>query len=249
MAIQTSTLRPGLLVSLKTSINGNVRYSKEIITEEHKTETGTAEAVWQTQRVIAEPEEYENAKKCRSQAASLVRAVCAQSAFGLLCPESDADKLAKAIAAARDIADGFNEQAILTRVTVYVITGRIAPDDVEAVKAINSEIKDLMETMERGIKNLDVKAVRDAASRAKEVGAMLSADAQARVQIAVEAAREVAKKIVKSGEQAAQEIDLSAVRKIAEMRTAFLDFDEQKAIQAPAAEQRALDLAPVAAGG
>lgn len=247
MIIQTSTLRPGLLVSLKTSISGNVKYNKEVIAPEHKTESGAAEAVWQTQRTIAEPEEYENARKCRSKAAALIRSVCAQSAFGLLCPESDADKLAKVIAEARDIADGFNNQAILTRVTVYVITGRIAPDDVEAVKAINSEIKDLMNAMEQGIKNLDVKAVRDAASRAKEVGAMLSTDAQARVQIAVEAAREVAKKIVKSGEQAAQEIDLSAVRKIAEMRTAFLDLDEQKAIQAPATEQRALDLAPTEA--
>ncbi len=247
MAIQTSTLRPGLLVSLKTSISGGVKWDKEIIEPEHKDAEGKSVEEWQTRRIVAEPEEYENARKCRSKAASLVRAVCAQSAFGLLCPESDADKLTKAIEAARDIADGFNQQAILSRVTVYVITGRIAPDDVEAVKAINSEVKDLMSAMEDGIKRLDVKAVRDAASRAKEVGAMLSADAQARVQIAVEAAREVAKKIVKSGDQAAQEIDLSAVRKIAEMRTAFLDFDESGAIQAPAAEQRALDLTPASA--
>ena len=34
---------------------------------------------------------------------------------------------------------------------------------------------------------IDVKAIREAATRAKEVGAMLSADAQVRVQIAVEA--------------------------------------------------------------
>lgn len=244
MAIQTSTLRPGLLVSMKTSVVGNIRYDKEVITPAHETEQGHQEATWQTTRIIADPEEHDNAKKARSKAATLVRGVCAQSAFGLLCPESDADRLADAIAKAREIVNGFNEVALLTRISIYVITGRIAPDDVEAIKAINSEIKDLMTAMEAGIQNLDVKAVREAASRAKEVGAMLSADAQARVQIAVEAAREAAKKIVKAGETAAIEVDRTTIRKIAEMRTAFLDFDDAKEVASPTVEQRALDLVP-----
>lgn len=247
MTIKTSTLRPGLLVSLKTSVTGGVSYQKEVIEAEHITDEGVQKAAWQTQRTITDPEEHENAVKARSKARAKIRSVCADSAFGLLCPESDADKLEAAIAAAREIADGFNEVAKLTRVTVYVITGRIAPDDVEAVKAINSEVKDLLNAMSAGIENLDVKKVREAASRAKEVGAMLSADAQARVQIAVDAARAAAKKIVASGEQAAKEIDRATIRKITEMRTAFLDLDEQKAVEAPAVEQRALDLAPTEA--
>ena len=244
MTIQTSTLRPGLLVSLKTEVRGNVRYSKQIVEEAHETEAGAQEATWQTTRIIADPEEHSNAKKARSKAASLISAVCARSAFGLLCPEQDADRLAEALRKAREIVDGFNEVALLSRVSVYVITGRIAPDDVEAIKAINSEIKDLLSEMERGVQNLDIKAIRDAASKAKEVGAMLSPDAQARVQIAVDAARTAAKNIVKAGETAAREVDRATMRKIAEQRTAFLDLDEQKAIAAPAQQGLALDLAP-----
>ena len=242
--MKTSTLRPGLLVSLKTSVRGNVSYSKQVIEAEHRLETGEEKARWEMVRTIVDPDEHEKAKKARSKAASLVRSVCALSAFGLLCPEADAGKLEKALEAARKVVDDFNDDAKLSRVGVYVISGRIAADDVEAVKAINSEIKELLETMAQGVATLDVKAIRDAASRAKEIGQMLSPDAQARVTIAVETAREAAKKIVKAGETAAREVDESAVRKITEQRTAFLDLDDAKEIAAPAVSGLALDLAP-----
>lgn len=244
--IQTSTLRPGLLVSLKTSIVGNVRYAKQTIEAEYLTDDGAQEARWETQRTIADPVEHEAAKKARARARSLITGVCANSAFGLICPEIDAPNLDAAVAEARKIADEFNATAKLSRVYVYVITGRIAPDDVEAVKAINSEIRDLLSDMESGISRMDVKAIREAASRAKSMGAMLSPTAAARVQIAIETARSTAKKIVAAGEGAAQEVDAVAMRKLAETRTAFLDLDPAKEIATPATEGRAVDLMPSA---
>src|SRR5580704_12554363 len=92
-----STLRPGLLVSLKTSLSGNVRYDKRDIEREHTTETGEARAKWETERVISDPDEYERAQKVRGKAGSVIRGICAISAFGLLCPETDADKLERAM--------------------------------------------------------------------------------------------------------------------------------------------------------
>jgi hypothetical protein len=246
MTIKTSTLRPGLLVSLKTTVHGNVTYTKKVLETEHIVEAGAEQARWETVRTVTDPKEHDSAKKARSKAAGLVRAVCAYSAFGLLCPEANADQLERAIKEARDVVEAFNETAELSRVSVYVITGRIAPDDVEAVKAINSEVRDLLADMEQGIRNVDVKAIREAASRAREIGSMLSPDAEARIRIAIDTAREAAKKIVKAGEQAAKEVDLSAIRKITESRTAFLDMDDAKAIAAPVEEGRALDFGPTA---
>jgi hypothetical protein len=246
MALQTSTLRPGFLVSVKTSVRGNVSYSKQEIESAHIDETGAQKARWETSRVIADPVEQEAAAKARSKAQGLIRAICTQSAFGMLCPETEGENLDKAIVAARKIADEFNATAKLTRVAIYIMTGRIAPDDVEAIKAINSEVRELMERMQDGIARMDVKAVREAASRAKEVGSMLTADSQARVQIAVEAARAAATQIVKAGEVAGLEIDKVAIAKITEMRTAFLDLDgEGKPIEAPKASAASLDLEPV----
>lgn len=246
MTLQSSTLRPGLLVSLKTTIDGNVSYDKRTIEAEHVDATGAAKATWETERTIADPAEHEAAQVARSKASSLVRAICARSAFGLLCPEAREADLDEAIQAARRVADAFNAGAKLSRVSVYVITGRIAPDDVEAVRAINSEIRGLLDEMESGVRRLDVEAVRDAASRAKNVGAMLAPESAARVAAAVEAARSVARRIVKAGEAAAQEIDAASLRAITDARTAFLDLEGAgNEIAAPASEGRAIDLAPV----
>ena len=246
MTFATSTLRPGLLVSLKTSRHGNCRYEKIDLEPEHKTDSGAAKARWETTRTVVDPEEYERASKAQAKASSIIRGVCTYSAFGLLCPEANADILGNAIREARAIVDEFNSTAALTRVHLYVIAGKIAQDDVEAIKAINSEVRDMIETMAEGVKNADVKVIREAASKAKQIGAMLNPEAEARVRIAVDTARSAARQYVKAGEQAALEVDKMAIRKITEQRTAFLDMSEGGEVQAPAARARAIDLAPEA---
>jgi hypothetical protein len=245
MTIQASTLRPGLLVSLKTSVVGNVRYAKVVLDADKEVDGGALVARWETERTISDPKEHEEAIKVRGKARNAVIAVCAQSAFGLLCPEDKASLLDKAVAEARALADEFNSRARLTRIHIYVIAGRIAPDDAEAVRALNNEITGLMDSMERGLRNLDVRTVREAAARARNVGQMLSPAAQERVAIAVEAARSAARKIIQAGETGAREIDQVALNAIATSRTAFLDLDDSLTIAVPAAEGRAVDFEPL----
>lgn len=243
---KTTTLRPGLLVSLKTSIDGNVSYAKETLEAEHVTEEGAARARWETVRVITDPAEHEAATKARSQARSIIAGICAKSAFGMLCPEDRASELEQAVAQARVVAERFNQTAKLTRVTVNIMTGRIAPDDVEAVRAINSEVRDLLDEMKRGVEALDAKVIRDAAKRAVGLGSMLSPEAAKRIDSAIVSAREAAKKIVKAGETAATVIDETDIRRITEARTAFLDLDDNgQEIKVAALEGRAVDLEPV----
>lgn len=244
MKLISTTLRPGLLVSLKTSVIGNISYEKRTTEAETTTDAGALRAAWETVRTIDDPKEHEAAGKARSKAASLVRAVCARSAFGLLCPEARSEALANAMEEARKVANAFNATAKLSRVSVYIITGRIAPDDVEAVKAINSEIAELLARMAEGVKTLDTEAIRDAASRAREMGTMLPPETASRVQAAVDAARIAARKIVKAGTAAAQEIDAATIRQITEARTAFLDLDGDDNVAAPTEEGRAIDLEP-----
>lgn len=240
--MQTSVLRPGLLVSLKTSVVGNVSYKTRDLEPEHMAEDGTRRALWETEKRVEDPAEHEEALKVRSKARSLISAVCSASSFGLLCPEADRDLLSEAVAEAHAIANEFNRNATLTRVQVLVIAGRIAPDDVEAVKAINSEVRDLLTAMEGGLQRLDVKVIREAADKAKQIGTMLSPDAAARIQVAIDTARSAARKIVKAGEEGAAEIDRRALRAITEARTAFLDLDEAAEINTPSAVGRGVDL-------
>jgi len=242
-----TTLRPGLLVSLKTSVVGNIDYTRRILEADYTTADGALLARWETTRTIADPIEHAEAQKVRSEAGHIVRKVCSQSTFGLLCPEDKVDVLEQAIVEARALTDKFNDKAALTRIRIYVIAGRVAADDVEAVKAINSEIRDLMAQMESGLANLDVQAVRATATKAKQMGQMLSEEASDRVQLAVDLARQAAKQIVKAGEQAAQEINRQTIKRIAEQRTSFLDLDEPDVeISDVAAPGRAVDLPPAA---
>lgn len=240
--MRTSTLVPGLLISLKTTVSGNVEYYRRDIDLEYIARDGSKQAKWETEMRIEDPAEHEEATKIRGKCRTLISGVCSKSAFGLLCPEDRSEDLSSAVNLAQDLADEFNRGAKLTRVSVYVIAGRIAADDVGAMRAINSEVRDLLDTIEGGLRRLDVETVREAASRAKSIGRMLSPDAQTRLQGAVKAARSAARRIVKAAEQGAAEVDEATLRRVRESRTAFLDIDEAGEVAAPVAEGRAIDL-------
>ena len=246
MTMRTSTLRPGLLVSLSTSLRGNVSYDKTDLDNERD---GVTEMVaWRTDRRIADVKEFEAAKKVVGKAQNIIRSVCVKSMFGLLCPESDEDVLEEKVTEAQALVDEFNAKAKLTRVHVYCMTGHIASDDVKAVKKISAEVRSLMADMETGLKNLDVQMVREAANKAKSVGQMLTPDAEGRVTKAIELARSAARKIVKAGEEGSVEIDRLAIRKIAEQRNSFIDIDEPVEMQKPTARVGSVDLDDDAGG-
>lgn len=243
--MQVSTLRPGLLVSLKTSVTGNVSYSKRDIEADHATMSGERRAVWETERTIADATEHEEAVKVRGAARTLITKLCAPSNFGLLCRESNRGLLDAAVIEARNVADEFNAKARLTTVAVHVMVGRISADDVEAVRAINSEVRDLLTAMETGIEKLDAQAVRDAATKARALGQMLSTEASDKVSRAIDVARNAAKRIVKSGETVASEVDAATLRIIRASRTAFLDLDDAVEVSKPVdTSGRAVDFEP-----
>jgi len=246
-----STLRPGLLVSLKTTLQGNATYFRSDIEQDHYNATGERVAKWETERVIQDPAEYEDGIKARADARNAITRVCSNSAFGLLCPNANRDALDEAVSKAQQIVNGFNSRAARTTVKLYVIIGRIADDDVEAVRAINSEISDLIQTMERGVRNCEPKTIRDAANKARQLGQMLTPEATARVESALVTARAVARNIVKAGEAAALKIDQGALATLADARTAFLDLDEPANVERVELSipetGRAIDLEPVTA--
>lgn len=244
MPIATSTLRPGLLVSLKTTISGNVKYKSVTIEGDHIDDDGALRAKWETERTVRDADEMKRATEARSKARYAVSKLCSDSGFGLLCPEDRRADLENSVAEARAIAAEFNASARYSQITVNVIAGRIAADDAEAVRAINSEVRELLEAMERGVEKLDPAAIRAAANKAKQLGAMLTPAAAARVADAIEAARGAARRIVKAGETAAQEVDAYALRKLASARTEFLDLDEAGEVAAPTVAGRAVDLDP-----
>lgn len=247
----TSVLKPGLLVSLKTTIKGGADYQRVEIEQDHALENGARFAKWETTRVISDPAEYERAIQARGKARAAIISICCSSSFGLLCPASREPELNTAIDIARIIADEFNATSKRAAIEVYIIAGRVARDDVEAAKAISAEVRDLLADMETGIKNADAEVIREAANKARALGGMLTDEAKEKVSEAVtearKAARLIVKRIEKSGELAATVVAELSVQNIEAARFAFLDLDAAALGEAtqeqPAAP--AIDLAPV----
>lgn len=219
------TIRPGLLIALKSSVTGGVYYERVDLDRDAR------RSKWETTRIVTDPEEHDRAVKTRAKALAEVRAVCSTSAFGLLCPEDKEAELDAAIARAQAIRAEHNASATSVRVEIYALKGRIASTDEEAAKAIGSEVKEMISAMSAGIDKLDPKAIREAATRAKELSAML-ADGQAETMtLAIEQARRAARQIVarveKGGEIAA--IVLADIQRgaIERARMTFLDLSEE----------------------
>jgi hypothetical protein len=224
-----ATLKPGLLVSLRTSLQGGVEYQRVDLNTGSAGTDGVARVEeWQTTKVTQDPEEHEKATKIRGKAGSVIRAVCVPSAFGYVCPvEREAD-LDAAVAAAREMVDAFNATARTCRIGVYTLKGRIAQTDDEAVRAISGELRELLDEMAAGIAAGKVSDAREAASKAKKLGAMLSDETADKVNRAIEEVRETAREIVKKladGEDAAIAVRDIKLQALDQARSAFLDLD------------------------
>jgi hypothetical protein len=249
MTTHTSIIRPGLLVSLKTNVVGGVSYQKVTLEADHSVGEKQRRARWETTRQITDAEEHEAAVITRGKCRSVVAAVCCPSSHGLLCPQSNEDKLTAAIAEAHELANAFNVNAVHTRVEVYVITGRVADSDQQAAAAIGAEVRDLIDAMQKGVAAADPKAIRAAANEARAMAGMLSADVQDKVSKAIAEVRTVARDIVrrveKTGETAASIVNGLQLERLNDARIAVLDltgdFESADQLSLPVAG-RALEL-------
>lgn len=238
------TMKPGLLVSMNTQVKGNVSYTG--LDRESTIVDRTETTDIHTRKLVTDIDEQEAAIKERTKIRGLILSLTTKTADALLCPNDREAELREAIAQGHDIADKFNASAATTRIEFSVICGRIAQDDVETVRAITSDVRSLLDEMKQGVKTNDPKMIRDAANELTQVGKVLTPEAAKRLQVPIESARAAAtlvKKLVKSGELAAIEVDRAVVRRITAARTSFLDMNtEVAALEAPEYKGRALDL-------
>lgn len=250
--MQIRTLRPGILVSLKTSVRGGVKYRKVDLESERDPDSGAQISRWDTTKIVFDPEEQKLASQTTNRARYLVARVCAESRHGLLCPEEKVPDLEAAINEATELCDDFNMTSIHTRVEVNVVCGKIVADDVMATQALFRETEQFMEQMQEGLAQLDVKKVRELCKKALDVGQMLAPDANNTVAAAVNAARSQCRKIIAAGEQVAIELDETTMNTIGAARNQFLDFDfdmseSVEVDDAPVVAARGLDFEPEAA--
>lgn len=247
------TIKPCILVSLHSSVTGGVTYTRKTLDTPELPETVAAVAEtektvdrdverWETTKIVEDKIEHERAEDARKKARGEITKLCIKSAFGLICPVAYESELSEAIDRAHAIATGFNDDPATryTRVSLFVMRGHVASTDEEAAKAIGDEVRRLVAQMDAGINKLDVKAIREAADKARSLAATLSDEQSEIVSEAVKsaraAARAITKRIEKDGEIAAvvlADIQRGAIEKA---RMAFLDLDDTSVPVAPDSE-------------
>lgn len=248
--IRTIMIRPGILVAMKTSLDGGVNYERkdlapaptevidasgDVVPAEVKVER------WETTKITIDPDEHARAVKARGLAVTAIRRCCADTPFGLLCPVDDEAQLDAGIAAAREIERAHNAGSTHTRISIRVLKARVANDDVEAAREIGREVAAMIRDMGAAIDRLDPEAIRKAADRVREMGTMLDVEGRARVGAAVEqariAAREITKRVIKGAEPAAVVLATIQRSAIEQARVSFLDLGT------PIADEAAVEIA------
>ena len=223
---RTEVMVPGILVALKTSVRGGVEYQR---TDVERSDEGHVKE-WHTKRYMDDPAERKAATELVNKLSNSISRLCVRTTFGLLCRT---DREAELDAAIRDVRASVREWNATTRystVHLNAVKGRIADNDEEAIRAIVDEATDLLDRMERGLSDADVTVIRDAASRAKRLAAMMTPEAAGQIESALEAARDAARAIVrKSGELDARVADAMVqveTEAFAKARFTFLEAAE-----------------------
>lgn len=188
-------IRPGVLVALKSTVTGGVRYQRTDLPleGEYPVRDGSIRR-WETIKTVSDPAEHEAATKARNKALSLVRAVCAETVFGLLCPKDKEADLEAALAEARAVAQVHNQSAKYTTIGLYVLRAQIVDSDAEAAKAIAAEVSDALSKLTQAVQACDVKQARMVRDSLSEVSAMLADTPLAAVRIVLESTTNWARK-------------------------------------------------------
>lgn len=242
-------LRPGLLVTLHTRIEGGCAYDREDLGHSVDDVAGELRDVteWKTTRTIADAEEWDRASKVRSQARALVASACVDTPFSfLLCPTEQETLLDQKLAEAQALVALFNAGSAHSKIKLVSVRGAIAESRVEAITAVKQELNSLIGQLDQAIGAGDVGGIRELVTRAQRVGKMLDqqSDAKGALGKAIAAARVIAKTLVKrveqQGEAVATVLEEANLSPIAQARFLFIDApnDGEQTADAGETEER-----------
>jgi vacuolar-type H+-ATPase subunit H len=181
---------------------------------------------WETDKFVYDPNETERAQQTANRARYLVTRHCVKTEMQqLLCPNDRRDELREAIVEARELVADFNSSASFTEIQIDVWVGEIVDNGVDAAQQIFASQQSFLAEMIEGLKEMDPKKVRAAINKSRDLGQMMSGQANEMVREATRAAEAARQRIISAGENAIVALDLEAIAKIGSVRNSFLDFD------------------------
>jgi hypothetical protein len=225
-------IKPSILVGLKSTISGGIKYNRTDLERSRVDDNGTERAKWETTRLIDNKEEYEEAVKVRGKAVSNIRRLCTPFELGLVCLVDRIEELEEAIVESKQMVREFNDKSTYSRINIFPSTWEARDNGEDAVRQLSAEVAKIIEEMQTGIDNFDVKNIRKAANKARSLAGVLEKEQEDILNEAISQARKAArmfvKRIEKEGERA--EAVMAEVRRneLTKARVTFLDYSEEK---------------------
>lgn len=193
------TLRPGMLVAVRTKIEGGHETARhKVLREVLPAGDGGGDGLYEKteiERRVADVEEFERACKARASARYAIARVCLPSDFGLLCVLGQ-DVLDAAIRDADAICRTFNDTARYSKIRCWVLVGSIAESDTAAQQALMGELREAIGAVREAVRLRDPGAIRDAAAKALALAPMI--DQPGEIEDTVRAARRAATDLIQS---------------------------------------------------
>lgn len=201
--MQSIELRPGHLIVVDTKVAGGIHYHRKDL--KHEEQEGRDVLSWETERVIHNLPEFEEATRVRNAARALITGICLRTPFGvMLCPSDRKGELEQRIRDAQALVATFNTTAAHTRVRIVTLRGEISPSDAEAIAALRSEICDALEQLADAIGAADVERIRAVATETTAIAKLLDDSCtgpKAALAAAVKTARDQARHLAKAAEK------------------------------------------------
>ena len=255
---ETALLKPGRMVSLRSTVRGGVEYDREDLPTacdcaladgpraevrgpDHATSCpmGEGEAVkaWKTVRRIKDPVEWKRAKAVRGRAVAKVWHACVFTEFGLVLPDDRRAKFEEILTEQRQLVHEHNKTTQHTHVTLRVLRSRLERDE-ETETSLAAEVDEVVEDMEACAAASDVDGARKTALKAQKLTAIFSSDVAARVMEKVKAARDAATAAAKAARDAAKpKVDDEEEEAAKEAKAVKKAAKEAKAAEAKAAKE------------
>jgi hypothetical protein len=243
-------IRPGVKIfNVSCRSEGGVTYDREVLNVEHD---GVSERKrLRTDVTVLDTSEHDRAQSVRSTARSRIVKETTPTPFGNVCLPQNFDAIRAAIAQSREEVEAFNRAARFTRLALYVFELDVPSDAEENARAIAQQFTSVMGAINSAIDRLDAKAIQQAAAEAQDLLSVVEAQQAAVVTEAItqarKAARDINRRIVKKGEEAAVVLKDIQRGNIEKARLAFLDMGDDLQVDAAdsapvIAQPAALDL-------
>lgn len=154
-----------ILVSERLSVDRAVRYVKghaDVSTNPD----GSEDASWETQRHFRNREEAKEADRVYANARFKIRAKCAFTPIGYVCPKEKEDELKTAIDEARALVDEANTKFKHCRIKFCVALADLRPDD-GASTAFRDALDNCVVQLKSSLTEFDYKRARNVLSATK----------------------------------------------------------------------------------